>query len=213
MAKNVTLTISNGTMITGFGYFVVDNNETWMKHTDEAIVLKNNIGNVIDKVGPFTETEKDSATWQRYPNGEENWRFVIKTPGKTNGGFSNLTRFTSPFVEPFTISKLLLLDATGTNTTLAQIHKPLKISTEVTNNNYTKQPFTYIVKIENSDKITVHLSWFSGIVEEKGSLSLSQSWLPETPDTYKIEIFIWESLANPSSLTFRVPATTGIVEE
>ncbi len=213
MAKNITLTIPQGTIINPSSYFIVKNNETWMKHMDEVIVLKNNVGNVIDKVGPFTETEKDSATWQRYPNGEDNWRFVIKTPGKTNGGFANLTRLTSPFVEQFTISKLSLLDATGTNTTHIQVYKPLRISAEVTNNNFIKQPFTYIVKIENSDKITVHLSWFSGAAEEKGSLSLSQSWLPETPDTYKIEIFIWESLTNPSLLTFKIPTTTVIVEK
>lgn len=213
LSKNMTITLPQDTMIKGFGYLVVKNSTEWMDHKDEVIVLRDHSGNITDKVGPFTEINQDSATWQRYPNGEDAWRFIIKTPGKTNGGFSPPQKVTSQLAEPFTITKFSTVDVSGKNVTRIHVHDLLKISAEVANNNFKKQSFTYIVKIRDSDGITVDLFWFSGRAEEKTNLTLAPSWIPEMPGTYDIEIFIWESLTNPSSLAYTIPRATVVVEK
>lgn len=213
LSKNMTITIPEGTMMKGFGYLVVKNNTGWMDHKDEVIVLRDQSGNITDKVGPFTEINQDSATWQRYPNGADSWRFVIKTPDRTNGGFPPLHTVTSQLGEPFTITKFSTVDGSGKNATRVHVNDLMKISAEVANNNFAKQSFTYIVKINDSDGITVDLFWFSGKAEEKTNLILAPSWIPKMPGTYDIEIFIWESLTNPSSLAYTVPHATVVVEK
>jgi hypothetical protein len=205
LSKNMTLTVPQGTMVNGSGYFIVKNSESWMEQKDEVIILKDQLGNVIDQVGPFTETDKDSATWQRYPNGEDNWRFLLKTPGKSNGGFPTLKETISRGVELFSITKISLIDRSGTNTTLANVNEPLKVSATIESNSFEEESFTYIVKITNSEGITVQLSWVSGMLKTKKSLELSQQWIPESIDNYEIEFFVWKDVADPTPLSFNVP--------
>jgi len=214
LSKNATITIPQGIMINGSGYLIIKNNETWMEQKDEVIVLKDHLGKVIDRVGPFTEESKDSATWQRYPNAEDGWKFVIKTPGKTNGGFPTMPKQVTPseFTERFTITEFSLIEPSGRNATEIETNKPLEILAEITNNTLQRHSFAYIVQIKDSDGITVQLSWVSGAVEGKEILELSQSWIPESAGIYKIEIFIWESVTNPSPLAFKVPSATVAVE-
>jgi len=205
LSKNMTLTVPQGTMVNGSGYFIVKNSESWMEQKDEVIILKDQLGNVIDQVGPFTETDKDSATWQRYPNGEDNWRFLLKTPDKSNGGFPTLKETISRGVELFSITKISLIDRSGTNTTLANVNEPLKVSATIESNSFEEESFTYIVKITNSEGITVQLSWVSGMLKTKKSLEFSQQWIPESIDNYEIEIFVWKDVADPTPLSFNVP--------
>jgi hypothetical protein len=213
LSKNMTITIPQGTMLNSSSYLIINNNETWMEHKDEVIILKDQFGTVIDQVGPFTEESKDSASWQRYPNAGDSWRFVIMTPGKTNGGFPAEPKQAAPpqFTERFTITKFSLIEPSGVNATEIGVNNPFQVSAEITNNTLQKHSFAYIVQIKK-DKITEHLSWVSGAIEAREVLELSQSWIPESAGVYDIEIFMWKDLANPEPLSFKVPSMTVTVQ-
>jgi len=77
----------------------------------------------------------------------------------------------------------------------------LLIQSEVTNEQNKKQPFAYIVQVKDSEGITVSLSWITAELPPNESLKVAQSWFPSMPGNYSVEIFVWESLTNPSALS------------
>lgn len=79
--------------------------------------------------------------------------------------------------------------------------KQIQIAADLTNNQDKAQPFAYIVQISDSTGAVVSLSWLSGQLDPSQSMTSSQSWLPMTPGNYTAEIFVWESINNPTALS------------
>jgi hypothetical protein len=79
--------------------------------------------------------------------------------------------------------------------------KQIQIAADLTNNQNKAQPFAYIVQISNSAGAVVSLSWLSGQLDPNQAMTSSQSWLPMTAGNYTAEIFVWESINNPSALS------------
>ena len=65
-------------------YVIVGRNSQWLDNGREVIELRNNSGTLTDSVGPFSDEENGDATWQRSPNGEDNWVFSSNTLGASN---------------------------------------------------------------------------------------------------------------------------------
>jgi hypothetical protein len=80
--------------------------------------------------------------------------------------------------------------------------KLIKIKSDVENNTTGVLTFAFIVQIKDSDGITVQLSWMDGIkVAPRDKIEAMQSWIPEKPGEYLIEIFVWESIADPDPMS------------
>jgi len=99
------------------------------------------------------------------------------------------------------ITEPTLVDQFGENVSQALIGEQLLIQSVVTNAQNKRQPFTYIVQVKDADGITVSLSWITSELPPNESLKVAQSWLPSSTGNYSIEIFVWESLANPTALS------------
>lgn len=80
--------------------------------------------------------------------------------------------------------------------------KLIKVKSEVTNQTADTLTLAYIVQIKDSDGATVQLSWMDGIkVAPRETVEAMQSWIPEKPGEYIVEIFVWESIANPDPMS------------
>ncbi|MEM2759577.1 MAG: hypothetical protein QXU32_08305 [Nitrososphaerales archaeon] len=94
-----------------------------------------------------------------------------------------------------------LVNSFGQIISQALTGEQLLIQSEVTNTQNKKQPFAYIVQVKDADGITVSLSWVTSELPPNETLKVAQSWLPSRPGSYSIEIFVWESLTNPTALS------------
>lgn len=80
--------------------------------------------------------------------------------------------------------------------------KLIKVKSEVTNNTPDTLTLAYIVQIKDSDGVTVQISWMDGIkIAPKEKVQAAQSWIPEQAGEYLVEIFVWESIANPDPMS------------
>lgn len=80
--------------------------------------------------------------------------------------------------------------------------KLIKIKSDVTNNTPSILSFAYIVQVKDSNGITVQLSWMDGIkAAPNEKIEAMQSWIPEEEGEYLIEIFVWESVADPDPMS------------
>ncbi len=87
--RTATVVIYEGTTIPPKGYLIVgrDSQQQWLDNTGEGIDLRNDLGIRIDSVGPFSDQDNDESTWQRSPDGQDNWAFsTSNTLGSANFG-------------------------------------------------------------------------------------------------------------------------------
>ena len=79
------------------------------------------------------------------------------------------------------------------------------------NNNFAKQPFTYLVQITDSSDIVSSLSWITGNFETTQYFSSSVSWIPTDPGKYTATIFVWTILTNPIALSPPIELTFDVI--
>jgi competence protein ComEC len=86
--RTVTVVINEGTTIAPKGYLIVgrDSQQQWLDNIGEGIIVRNELGILIDSVGPFSDQDNSESTWQRSPNGQDNWVF---SPSNTLGNAAN----------------------------------------------------------------------------------------------------------------------------
>jgi len=121
--------------------------------------------------------------------------FDVKVSGKvTPGRFMLVDQSSKPLEEIFVGQQVL-------------------IQADVRNNLQVKQPFAYLVLINDADGFTVSLSWITGTLPASETLSAAQSWIPDNAGRYTVKVFVWESVSNPNPLTTKVPETSVTVTE
>lgn len=84
--RTVTITVPQGTTITANGYYVYGRGSQWLDNEDESILLQDSEGTEIDRTPKMSDDDNDARSWQRYPNGQDSWRFHSSTKGSSNGG-------------------------------------------------------------------------------------------------------------------------------
>lgn len=83
--ESATLVISEGTTLSPKGYLIVGRDlQQWLDNTGEVSELRNDSGILIDSAGPFSDGANDPKTWQRSPDGQDNWVFSSNTLGGAN---------------------------------------------------------------------------------------------------------------------------------
>lgn len=75
------------------------------------------------------------------------------------------------------------------------------IESDVTNQQPFKIPATLIVLVKNSSGFTEFLSWKENVIPVEKTLSMSQSWIPETRGEYTVEVFLWNTIEIAVPLT------------
>jgi beta-lactamase superfamily II metal-dependent hydrolase len=75
--RTAIVVINEGTTLPPKGYLIAgrDSQQQWLDNIGEGIDLRNDLGILIDSAGPFSDQDNDESTWQRSPDGQDNWIF------------------------------------------------------------------------------------------------------------------------------------------
>jgi len=92
------------------------------------------------------------------------------------------------------------------------VDEQIMIMADVSNNQDTPQIFAYITQVRNSDDVVISLSWITGSLSPRQSFSPAQSWIPTESGIYHIQVFVWESIDNPSALSSPLSMTVNVSE-
>ncbi|HLE34739.1 MAG TPA: hypothetical protein VI698_02505 [Nitrososphaerales archaeon] len=109
-------------------------------------------------------------------------------PNGTNGSVNSEEKALAPASEP------VLMDPFGSPVSRIIVNEQVLFQSEITNKQDKKQEFVYVVHVTNSEGITVSLSWFRSELPPNDKFNVSQSWTPDSPGTYDVEIFVWDSI-------------------
>ena len=113
-----------------------------------------------------------------------------------------------PPLERAPATNLRIVDAFGNSLDTVSADQQVQIVADLANGQDRSQAFAYLVQVQDSNGVTVALSWISGTLEAGQSLSPSTSWIPSEAGTYTATAFVWESVDNPTALS--PPVTTDI---
>jgi hypothetical protein len=94
-----------------------------------------------------------------------------------------------------------IVDTSGNVITTAKVNQQVLIEADLKNTQQRDQPFTYLVQIEDSNGVTLSLSWITGTLTGNQFLNLAESWLPPSSGKYTAQIFVWQSLSEPNALS------------
>ena len=81
------------------------------------------------------------------------------------------------------------------------VDEQIMLMADISNNQDTQQNFAYITQVRNDDNVVISLSWLTGSLSPRQSFSPAQSWIPAEPGTYHVQVYVWESIDNPSALS------------
>jgi len=92
------------------------------------------------------------------------------------------------------------------------VDEKIMIMADILNNQDTQQNFAYITQVKNDGNVVISLSWLTGSLSPRQLFSPAQSWIPTEPETYHIQVYIWESIDNPSALSPPLSLTVNVNE-
>ena len=65
--------------------YVIELDRQLLSHIAEILVLESGSGEVVDRTPSFVDRSDDSRTWQRMPDGNNEWQFASDTKEELNG--------------------------------------------------------------------------------------------------------------------------------
>ena len=77
----------------------------------------------------------------------------------------------------------------------------IMITADVSNNQDTQQSFAYLTQVKNEHQVVISLSWLTGSLSPRQSLSPAQSWTATESGLYTIEVFVWKGIDAPEALS------------
>jgi hypothetical protein len=110
-------------------------------------------------------------------------------------------RVGSLFYADILISEPSLYDQDGNEVENIRTSTIVAVQSSLTNSLTKKQPFVYITHVKDADGFTVQLSFVKGALEPFQSLKVAQSWIPDLSGKYVVEVFVWDSIEDPSPLS------------
>ena len=106
-----------------------------------------------------------------------------------------------PPLERAPATNLRIVNTFGSNIDTVAVDQQVQITADLSNGQDRDQDFAYLIQIQNSDGVTVSLSWIAGSLSPGQSFSPSASWTPTSVGTYDVTAFVWESIDNPTALS------------
>jgi len=92
------------------------------------------------------------------------------------------------------------------------VDEQIMIMADISNNQDIQQTFAYITQVRDDDGVVISLSWLTGSLSPRQSFSPAQSWIPTDPGTYHVQVYVWESIDNPSALSPPLSMTINVSE-
>ena len=94
---------------------------------------------------------------------------------------------------------------------MLSVDEQVMVVADLSNGQDRNQNFAYIVQIRDENDSVISLSWLTGSLTLGQKFSPALSWTPIATGSYTIEIFVWESLANPDALSAPLLLTVEVV--
>ncbi len=92
------------------------------------------------------------------------------------------------------------------------VDEQIMIMADISNNQDIQQNFAYITQVKNENDVVISLSWLTGSLSPRQSFSPAQSWIPNEPGNYYIQVFVWASINNPEALSPPLSMTVSVRE-
>jgi len=92
------------------------------------------------------------------------------------------------------------------------VDKQVMVVADLSNGQDRSQNFAYIVQIRDQNNLVISLSWLTGSLTPGQTFSPALSWTPTVSGMYMIEIFVWESIKNPDTLSAPLLLSVDVVE-
>jgi hypothetical protein len=121
--------------------------------------------------------------------------------------FAKIDHSTLP-IDRIHVSPIFLSDGFGNPMISSLSNIQMQIVGSIENQINYDQEFIYFFQIKTSDGIVTSLSWIQGNLFSNQILDISRSWIPEKPDTYILETYVWNSLTESIPLS---PSTSTII--
>jgi endonuclease YncB( thermonuclease family) len=102
-SKSSTIKLPSSAVIEAGKTYVVDVNQQILPHTIDSLILIDARGNVKDRTPSLVDRSDDSRTWQRIPDGNNEWQFIEGTRNNLNEpNSSSSARFDKSYSGPST---------------------------------------------------------------------------------------------------------------
>jgi hypothetical protein len=82
--KSATILLPSMAEIEANGTYVLELDGQMLSNTAESLVLANVTGEIVDKTPSLVDRNDDGRTWQRIPDGNNEWQFAADTRGDLN---------------------------------------------------------------------------------------------------------------------------------
>ena len=115
-----------------------------------------------------------------------------------------------PPLERAPASNPAIVDAFGNVLETVSVDQQVQVTADLSNGQDREQAFAYLIQIQDENGVTVALSWITGSLAPGQAFTPAQSWTPTSPGTYMVQIFVWESVDNPTALSPPVTTTVNV---
>src|SRR5918995_2180572 len=97
-SESATIKLPPDAIIEAGETYVIELEEQILSNTVDSLILTNATGDIHDRTPSLVDRSDDDRTWQRVPDGNNEWQFVEGTEGNSNGddGDDSDTGITTP---------------------------------------------------------------------------------------------------------------------
>lgn len=110
-----------------------------------------------------------------------------------------------PPLERVSIKNYQVTDEDGNVVKNLEVKQKVNISTMLVNQQQKSQPFVLLADIKDESGITIQNPTITGSLTNNEQVFLQLPWSPQHPGNYFINLFVWESIDNPTALSMVIP--------
>lgn len=104
------------------------------------------------------------------------------------------------------------VDALGNAVASPAVNTVTVIQAEVCNDDTSSHTFTFFVQIKDANGVVIAINWIQDFTLAAGACATPGiSWTPTNTGSYTLEVFVWESIANPIALSPLFSKTVTVV--
>jgi endonuclease YncB( thermonuclease family) len=96
-SESATIKLPPDAVIAADKTYVLEINQHMLSNTVESLILTDATGNIKDRTPSLVDRSDDERTWQRIPDGNNEWQFVEDTRGNLNDPDSRSTTYDSAY--------------------------------------------------------------------------------------------------------------------
>ncbi|MDE1726322.1 MAG: hypothetical protein KGH89_03555 [Thaumarchaeota archaeon] len=94
-----------------------------------------------------------------------------------------------------------MVDTTGHALSSFTVGQEIGVQSVLTNHGTTNQNYAYMVQVMDGSGGTDYFQAQSASLEGNQSFTVVQTWIPTSPGTYTVQVFVWDGLASAIPLT------------